>query len=65
MDIFKILIFSIICFLGTFSEMNSQITLIPDADFEQALIDLGIDSDGMINGQVFTSDIENIISLIK
>ena len=63
MDIFKILIFSIICFLGTFSEMNSQITLIPDADFEQALIDLGIDSDGMINGQVFTSDIENIISL--
>jgi hypothetical protein len=63
MDIFKILIFSIICFLGTFSEMNSQITLIPDSGFEQALIDLGIDSDGIINGQVLTIDIEGVIIL--
>ena len=34
-----------------------QITLIPDAAFEQELISLGIDTDGIINGQVFTSDI--------
>jgi len=34
-----------------------QITLIPDAAFEQALISLGIDTDGIINGQVWTSDI--------
>jgi surface protein len=38
-------------------------TLIPDANFEQALIDLGIDSDGLINGQVFTSDVSGVTSL--
>ena len=38
----------------------AQITNIPDPDFEQALIDLGIDSDGIINGQVLTADIENV-----
>lgn len=42
----------------------SQTTAIPDPNFEQALIDLGIDSDGIINGQVLTSDIENVIGLI-
>lgn len=39
------------------------ITLIPDLNFEQALIDLGIDTDATLNGQVFTADIENINSL--
>lgn len=43
--------------------LQAQITYIPDPDFEQALIDLGIDSDGVINGQVLTSDIENVESL--
>lgn len=38
----------------------SQYTEIPDPSFEQALIDLGIDSDGVINGQVLTSDIEGV-----
>lgn len=37
-----------------------QYTEIPDPGFEQALIDLGIDSDGVINGQVLTSDIEGV-----
>jgi Secretion system C-terminal sorting domain len=41
----------------------AQITQIPDPNFEQALIDLGIDSDGIVNGQVLTSDIETVISL--
>ena len=41
----------------------AQITQIPDPVFEQALIDLGIDSDGIINGQVLTSDVENVTSL--
>src|SRR5699024_4646615 len=41
----------------------AQITYIPDPNFEQALIDLGIDSDGVINGQVLTADIENVESL--
>ena len=45
------------------SFLTAQITLIPDVRFEQALIDLGIDSDGIINGQVLTADVENIITL--
>lgn len=40
-----------------------QTTNIPDPKFEQALIDLGIDSDGSINGQVLTSDIETVTTL--
>ncbi|WP_271423665.1 T9SS type A sorting domain-containing protein [Aequorivita sinensis] len=43
--------------------LYAQVTNIPDPNFKQALIDLGIDSDGMINGQVLTSDIENVILL--
>ena len=39
---------------------TAQITNIPDPNFEQALIDLGIDSDGVINGQVLTADIEGV-----
>ena len=35
----------------------------PDENFEQVLIDLGIDTDGVINGQVLTADIENVIEL--
>src|SRR5690554_337511 len=41
----------------------AQYTLIPDPNFEQALIDLGIDSDGVVNGQVLTSDIETVVAL--
>ncbi|WP_127844656.1 T9SS type A sorting domain-containing protein [Psychroflexus aestuariivivens] len=41
----------------------SQTTNIPDENFEQALIDLGIDSDGTVNGQVLTADIENVTEL--
>jgi hypothetical protein len=41
----------------------AQTTAIPDQGFEQALIDLNIDSDGILNGQVLTADIENIIEL--
>ncbi|MCT8340613.1 T9SS type A sorting domain-containing protein [Flavobacteriaceae bacterium TK19130] len=43
--------------------LYAQITAIPDSNFEQALIDLDIDSDGIINGQVLTSDIETVITL--
>lgn len=34
----------------------AQVTIIPDNRFERALIDLGIDSDSTINGQILTSD---------
>ncbi len=42
----------------------AQITYIPDPEFERFLISQNIDSDGEINGQVLTSDIENITELI-
>jgi len=35
---------------------TAQITLIPDPKFEQFLINEGIDSDGIINGQILTAD---------
>lgn len=43
--------------------LYGQITNIPDPNFEQALIDLGIDSDGIVNGQVLTSDINTVQEL--
>ena len=43
--------------------LQAQTTAIPDANFEQALIDLGIDSDGSINQSVATSDISGITTL--
>ncbi len=44
-------------------QARSQFTNIPDPNFEQALIDREIDSDGIVNGQVLTSDIVNITTL--
>jgi len=38
--------------------MFAQTTAIPDYKFEQSLIYLGIDSDGILNGQILTSDAE-------
>ncbi len=39
---------------------HAQTTAIPDPNFEQALIDLEIDSDTTVNGQVLTEDIANV-----
>ena len=56
--------FYTIIFIVLFIITNfAQTTAIPDQAFEQALIDMNIDSDGIVNGQVLTSDIENIIEL--
>ena len=41
----------------------AQTTAIPDQNFEQALIDLNIDSDNTVNGQVLTADISGIVEL--
>jgi hypothetical protein len=46
------------CLAGLSS--TAQITAIPDPAFEQELINLNIDSDGIVNGQVLTSDVENV-----
>jgi len=43
--------------------ITAQTTSIPDQNFEQALIDLGIDSDQSVNGQVLTSDIASVLNL--
>ena len=40
-----------------------QYAAIPDKNFEQALIDLGIDTDGVVNKRVATLDILEVISL--
>ena len=42
---------------------KTQVTLIPDATFEQLLINMNIDSDGIINGQILTSDAQNVTLL--
>lgn len=49
---------------GTVIESTSIYTSIPDANFEQYLIDENIDSDGVINGQVLTADIETVAQVI-
>ena len=58
---FSLLFFSCLSLLS--SIIYAQTTAIPDSNFEQALIDLGMDSDGTINGQVFTGDIEDVLTL--
>lgn len=47
---------------ANYSEDCNAFTLIPDANFEQKLIDLGIDSDGK-NGKVQTASINHITNL--
>lgn len=54
-----LLIIILYCQIG-----KAQYTTIPDVNFEQELIDQGIDSDLTINGQILTSDINSITSLI-
>jgi len=43
--------------------LQAQITEIPDSIFEQKLIDLEIDSDGQVNGQVLTNDVSGVVNL--
>lgn len=54
--------FFLLLFISTITSY-AQTTAIPDPNFEYALIDLGIDSDGTVNGQVLTADIADITSL--
>ena len=57
------LLLVIFLFVTCSKDEDRQITIIPDSNFEQSLIDLGIDNDGTINQQVFTSRISTIDSL--
>ncbi|UUF15742.1 MULTISPECIES: T9SS type A sorting domain-containing protein [Flavobacterium] len=48
---------------ATFSKLcNPPIVLVPDSNFEQKLIDLGIDTDGL-NGKILGADIDGITYL--
>ena len=58
----KYLLFLFIINILCLNLLQAQTTNIPDANFEQALIDLGIDTDGL-NGQVLTSDINTLTDL--
>lgn len=56
----KLLFFVFFSFLV--KTVFSQTTAIPDANFEQALIDLGYDTNGL-NGNILNSDAESVYSL--
>lgn len=43
--------------------LSAQYTLIPDPEFEQRLITQGIDTEGTLDGQVLTDDIDHITVL--
>lgn len=58
----KLKLFTIITLLTCYIS-KAQVTLIPDQNFEQTLIDQNIDSDGIINGQVLTNDINTLTTL--
>lgn len=55
--------FIFLCLLFIGGASFSQYTLIPDTEFENWLIYLNIDSEGTLDGQVLTSDIENVTLL--
>lgn len=44
-------------------QMSAQTTAIPDPFFENKLIQLGIDSDGLVNGQILNSDAAAVTTL--
>ena len=56
-----ILILILVLFVSNIA--NAQMTSIPDIAFEQYLVDETIDSDGVVNGQVLTSDISSVTDL--
>lgn len=51
------------CFVAFSLCVQGQVTNIPDTNFEQSLLDQGIDSDGLLNGEVLTADIDVLIAL--
>lgn len=53
----------LLCLLFYNSSTYGQTTVIPDANFEQKLVNLGIDSDGLVNGQILNSDAVGVLIL--
>ncbi len=52
-----------ILFIANIGLIQAQYTAIPDPYFEQELIDEGIDTEGILDGQVLTSDINTLTEL--
>ena len=61
----KILFFFMIILFNSCSDtlVEDKLIVIPDSNFEQLLIDQGIDSDGILNGMVLETDISAVIYL--
>jgi hypothetical protein len=59
----KVIFFAVAILLPCFFA-TAQTVSIPDPYFEQALIGLNIDSDGVVNGQVLVSDVTNVTELL-
>ena len=53
----------LLCYLGGIFLFSQEFVAIPDPVFEQALIDLNIDSDGTLNQIILRSDAEATSSL--
>ncbi|BDS13660.1 DUF7619 domain-containing protein [Aureispira anguillae] len=56
-------LFFIACLILFVNHTKAQTAAIPDTVFEQRLIQLGIDSDGLVNGQILKSDASGITTL--
>lgn len=54
---------TIITIIANIGLLQAQYTAIPDTNFEQELINQGIDSENTLDGQVLTSDINTLVSL--
>ncbi len=61
MEIKKLLI--LITIIANIGLLKAQYTAIPDTNFEQELINQGIDSENTLDGQVLTNDINTITNL--
>ena len=57
------LYFLLLFFVLPFERAFAQYTLVPDANFEQELINLGIDSEGYLDGQLLTADAQSTMAL--
>jgi Leucine-rich repeat (LRR) protein len=51
---------ALLLFFGCFSSYAQQYTAIPDSGFEGFLISNNIDTDGVVNGKVLTSDVASV-----
>ena len=52
------------CYFLIVQQALAQYTQVPDPNFEQALIDLGIDSEGILDGQFLTADAIGVLELL-